>query len=161
MRRRLSIAIPSLQTSSPALALSTLLTALSTPSTLPSTSATKPPYRTTRSSYQPLTTSSLRALSSAISASCASWVVSMPFIRGSSETSSADRAGSGTGTSEVTAVSAETVLGKDEAKERTVARSAGTSSWAGGEVGEGEVKNEGCVRSDVSGVSGAGTAGET
>lgn len=96
-----------------------------------------------RSSYHLRTTSSLRALSSAISASWASWVVSMPFIRGSRDTSSADRTGSGMGTSEVTAVRAETVLGKEEAKERTVARRAGTSSWAGGESGEGEVKKEG------------------
>lgn len=65
---------------------------------------------------------------------------------GSRATSSALRAGSGIGVSEVTAVRAETVLGKAEAKERTVERRASVSSWEGGWVGVG-VKKLGCVRS--------------
>lgn len=70
-------------------------------------------------------------------------------MRGSKAASSADRAGSGTGTSDVTAERAETVPGKADAKERTVARRAGMSSWAGGwaSVGEGEVKKVGWERS--------------
>lgn len=59
--------------------------------------------------------------------------------------SSADRAGSGTGVSEVTAVKAETVLGNADAKERTVARMAAVSSSVGGAVSlkAGDVKNVG------------------
>lgn len=56
--------------------------------------------------------------------------------------------------SDVTAVSAETVLGNDDAKESTVARRAAVSSWEGaGSSGVGDWKKVGCVRSGIRSVS--------
>jgi hypothetical protein len=117
--------------SSIARSLSILLIARSTFSTRPSTSAKKLPYCKTLPSYHACMTRSLRARSPAISASCASCMASTPFIRGSSEASSALRVGSGTGVSDVTEVRADDVDGKDAAKERTVARTASGESWLG------------------------------
>jgi len=55
--------------------------------------------------------------------------------------------GSGTGVSDTTEVSAEAVPGKEEAKERTVERTASGDSCVGGSEGAGAWKRDGWVRS--------------